>query len=229
MATTGTFNFNLDLAQLVEEAFERAGGEMKSGYDLRTARRSLNLMFADWANRGLNMWTFEQDTVALLEDMADYALPAETVDVMELYVREGTAASQRDIPLQRIALQTYAAIPNKNAQGDRPTLACVSRSRDAPVITVWPTPNTNAALTYSIVYWRLRRIQDSGYGANTQDVPFRFLPAMTAGLAYYLALKIPGGLMRLPELKAQYDEAWLLAADEDREKTSVRLVPGRRY
>lgn len=228
MATSGTYNFNLDLVQIVEEAFERAGGEMKSGYDLRTARRSLNLLFADWANRGLNMWTFSQGTETLVPDILSYSLPAETVDVMEVYLRKGTGTNQIDTPLQRVALQTYAAIPNKN-ETDLPRLVCVMRTVNGPELQLWPVPDADTAAEYSLVYWRLRRIEDSGYGANTQDIPFRFLPALVAGLAYYIALKLPSGLERLPVLKAQYDEAWLLAADEDREKTSVRLVPGRRY
>lgn len=224
MATTsGTTTFNLDLAQLVEEAFERCGSEMRSGYDLRTARRSLNLMFADWANRGLNMWTFEQGQITLELDAPSYALPADTVDLMEVYLRTNSGeADQQDIPLTRISQSNYAALPYKN-QGGRPSHVLVRRV-GTPAVLLWPVPDVS---TYSLVYWRLRRIQDAGNGANVQDVPFRFLPAMAAGLAYYLALKIPGALERLPILKAEYDSAWLLAADEDREKASIRLVPAK--
>jgi hypothetical protein len=228
MATSGTYNFSLDLAQVVEEAFERAGSEMRSGYDLRTARRSLNLLFADWANRGLNMWTFEEGTLALVDGQIEYTLPASTVDVMEVYIRSGSGSSQLDLPLQRVALQTYAAVPNKLIEG-RPLQVCVDRQRDAPNLLLWPVRGSPEASTYTIVYWRLRRIEDAGHGSNTQDVPFRLVPAMVAGLAYYLAMKVPGGLERLAILKQQYDEAWMLAAEEDREKTSVRFIPARRW
>lgn len=220
-STSGTTAFNLDLAQVVEEAFERVGGEMRSGYDLRTARRSMNLMFADWANRGLNMWTFEQGTTSMLEGIADYSLPSDTVDLMDCVLRIGTGTSQRDTPLARMSLTNFANLPNKNQTG-QPTTVIVGRT-SSPAITVWPVPDVSDS--YTVVYWRLRRIQDAGHGANIQDVPFRFLPAMVAGLAYYLALKVPGGLERLDVLKMQYDEAWGTAADEDREKASIRFVP----
>lgn len=221
MTTSGTTNFNLDLAQLVEEAYERVGVEMRSGYDLRTARRSLNLMFADWANRGLNMWTFEQGTVAMEQDTATYDLPEDTVDLMEVHLRTGTGFSILDQPFERVSLSTYAGISHKGMTG-RPSKVLIDRV-GTPRIVVWPVPD--ASLTYTLVYWRLRRIQDAGHGVNTMDVPFRFLPVLVAGLAYYLALKVPGGLERLPILKLQYDEAWSMAAEEDREKASIRLVP----
>lgn len=224
MATSGTTTFNLDLTQIVEEAFERCGVEMKSGYDLRTARRSLNLMFADWANRGLNMWTFEQGTIPLVASTAEYTLPTDTVDLLEIYYRTGSGATQLDRSLTRISLPTYAAIPSKNMEGD-PYQVLVNRV-GAPSVTVWPVPK--AGTTASIVYWRMRRIQDAGTGANSMDVPFRFLPAMVAGLAYYLALKL-GAMDRVNLLKAQYDEAWIFAAEEDREKASVRFVPQRAH
>lgn len=220
--TSGTTTFNLDLTQIVEEAFERCGAEMKSGYDLRTARRSLNLMFADWANRGLNMWTFEQGTVALVAGTATYDLPDDTVDLMEVYLRTGTGTTQKDAALSRIALTTFASIPAKNQTGD-PSMILVNRV-GTPSVTLWPVPK--AGIEASLVYWRLRRIEDAGNGMNSMDVPFRFLPALVAGLAYYLALKL-GAVDRLVILKGQYDEAWAMAAEEDREKTSVRLVPGR--
>lgn len=222
MATSGTTTFNLDLAQLVEEAYERVGVEMRTGYDLRTARRSLNLMFADWANRGLNMWTFEQGSIILTNLLNDYDLPADTVDLMEVHLRTGTGESQQDRKIERIALQTYANLPYKEKTG-RPTMVLIDRV-GTPRIKFWPVPDD--ADTYTFVYWRLRRIQDAGHGVNTMDVPFRFIPAMVAGLAYYLALKVPGGLERLEVLKGQYDEAWGLASEEDREKASIRLVPG---
>jgi hypothetical protein len=224
MATSGTTAFNMDLTELVEEAFERCGAELRTGYDLRTARRSLNLLFADWANRGINMWTFEQGTIPLVPGTATYNLPADTVDLMEHVIRTGagSASTQADLNITRISVSTYATIPNKLQQA-RPIQVWIERLQDAPRITVWPVPDNSQ--TYTFVYWRLRRIDDAGNGVNTMDVPFRFLNCMVAGLAYYLAMKLPNGTQRLEVLKAQYDEAWDLASTEDREKAAVRFVP----
>jgi hypothetical protein len=228
MAVSGTTAFNLDLTEIVEEAFERAGSEMRSGYDLRTARRSLNLLFADWANRGINMWTFEQGTIPLVQGTATYNLPADTVDLMEQVIRTGagSASTQADLTITRISVSTYATIPNKLQQA-RPIQVWIQRLVDNPTITVWPVPD--GSQNYTFVYWRLRRIDDAGNGVNTMDVPFRFLPCMVAGLAYYLALKVKGGTERLQILKQQYDEAWDLAASEDREKAAVRFVPRQMF
>jgi hypothetical protein len=224
MATSGTTAFNMDLTELVEEAFERCGAEMRTGYDLRTARRSLNLLFADWANRGINMWTFEQGSIVLIPGQATYDLPANTVDLMEHVIRTGagSASTQADLNITRISVSTYATIPNKLQQA-RPIQVWIERLQPNPRITVWPTPDNTQ--TYTFVYWRLVRIDDAGNGVNTMDVPFRFLNCMVAGLAYYLALKIPNAVQRLDVLKAQYDEAWELASTEDREKAAVRFVP----
>lgn len=223
MATSGTATFNLDLQELIEEAGERCGYEIRTGHDFKTARRSLNLMFADWANRGLNMWTFEEASVALVAGTDTYTLPADTVDVMESYIRTGSGSTQVDITVERFSVSDYAAIPNKTMTG-RPINLLVRREAAAPQVTFWPVPDDSTTYTYR--YWRLRRIQDAGDGVNTQDLPFRFLGAMVAGLAYYLAMKVPGGLDRLPVLKEQYQDAMLAAMDEDREKADVRLVPG---
>jgi hypothetical protein len=227
MATSGLSNFNVDLTEIVEEAFERVGSEMRTGYDLRTARRSLNLMFADWANRGINMWTFEQGTQVLTPGVATYELPADTVDLMEHVIRTGagSASTQADLTITRISVSTYATIPNKLTQA-RPIQIWIERL-NTPRFTVWPVPDNTQ--TYTLVYWRLRRIQNAGEGVNTMDMPFRFLPCMIAGLAYYLAMKVPGGIDRLAILKAQYDEAWDLAASEDREKAAVRFVPRQMF
>ena len=227
MTTSGIANFNPDLTEIVEEAFERVGSEMRTGYDLRTARRSLNLMFADWANRGVNMFTFEQGQQILTPGTATYPLPADTVDLLEHVVRTGAGnqATQADLTITRISVSTYATIPNKLAQG-RPIQIWIERL-NTPQFTVWPVPDDSQQ--YTLVYWRLRRIQNAGDGVNTMDMPFRFLPCMIAGLAYYLAMKVPGGMDRLQVLKQQYDEAWELAATEDREKAAVRFVPRRQY
>ena len=227
MATSGTSAFNLDLTEIVEEAFERVGSEMRTGYDLRTARRSLNLMFADWANRGVNMWTFEQGSINLVPGQATYPLPTDTVDLLEHVIRTGagSASTQADLTITRISVSTYATIPNKLQQA-RPIQVWIERL-NTPRITVWPVPDNSQP--YTFVYWRMKRIQDAGNGVNTMDMPFRFVPCMVAGLAYYLALKVPGGADRMGVLKQQYDEAWQLASDEDREKASVRFVPRQMF
>ena len=304
MTTSGTATFNLDLTEIVEEAFERAGSELRTGYDLRTARRSLNLMIADWANRGINMWTFEQGTITLTQGLATYALPNDTVDLLEHVIRTGagSASTQADLTITRISVSTYATIPNKLQQArpiqmwfqrldgqtssigttlnggitatattitvtsaaglpatgfvliDSETIqygyisgnvlsncfrgqngttaathltAAAVYTQNLPSVTVWPTPDNTA--TYQFVYWRMRRIDDAGGGVRTMDVPFRFLPCLVAGLAYYLALKVENGAQRLEILKMQYDEAWELAAAEDREKAALRFVPRQQY
>ena len=302
--TSGAVSFNLDLTELVEEAFERAGGELRSGYDLRTARRSLNIMFADWANRGINLWTIETGTIDLVQGQNTYPLPNDTIDLLEHVIRTGgnSTATQADLTITRISVSTYATIPNKIQQA-RPIQIWIQRfngqtsptgltldgaitSTDTtitlsstiglpaagfikvdleiinygyidgnvlyncfraqqnttaashitgstvyweqvPAVTVWPTPDN--AQQYTVVYWRLRRTQDAGGGVNIMDVPFRFLPCMAAGLSYYIASKIPTGMERLPMLKAQYDEAWEMAAYEDHEKAALRLVPRQTY
>ena len=217
----------MDLTEIVEEAFERAGGELRTGYDLRTASRSLNLMFSQWANKGLNMFTYEQGLINLIPGQATYNLPADTVDLLEHVIRTGagSASTQADLTITRISVSTYATIPNKLQQA-RPIQVWIERL-DTPRFTVWPVPDNSQP--YVFVYWRLRRMQDAGTGVNTMDMPFRFYEAMTAGLAYHLALKIPGAMERLPILKEQYDSAWELASSEDREKSAVRWVPRRQF
>jgi hypothetical protein len=181
MTTSGTSAFNLDLTEIVEEAFERVGSEMRTGYDLKTARRSLNLMFADWANRGVNMWTFEQGSIPLVAGTATYNLPADTVDLLEHVIRTGagSASTQADLTITRISVSTYATIPNKLQQA-RPIQVWIERL-NTPRITVWPVPDNSQP--YTFVYWRMKRIQDAGNGVNTMDMPFRFVPCMVAGLA----------------------------------------------
>lgn len=221
MTTSGTATFNLDLSDIVEEAFERCGAELRSGYDFRTARRSLNLLFQDWANRGVNLWTLEQGTIPLVAGTATYALPVDTVDLLDHVIRTGSGTTQADITISRISSSTYASIPTKTSTG-RPIQVWIKRL-ESPEITVWPVPDTSQP--YTFVYWRLRRMQDAGSATNTMDVPFRFLPALVCGLAYYLSMKIPDAMARMEVLKAQYDEAWNTASEEDREKAPVRFVP----
>ena len=296
------------MTELVEEAFERVGSEMRTGYDLKTARRSLNLLFADWANRGVNMWTFEQGTIPLVQGLNTYALPNDTVDLLDHVIRTqaNQQSNQADLTITRISISTYATIPNKLTQA-RPIQLWVQRLdgqvsptgftyqsadtgaqtltlsstanlpttgylnigtetiyygwvnnstqlggvfraqngtsqtspavgtavyvNNVPRITVWPTPDQGVVGTpyYQFVYWRMRRVEDAGGGVNVMDVPFRFIPCMVAGLSYYMALKVPNALDRLPILKQQYDEAWDLAAQEDQERAAVRFVPRRQY
>ena len=228
MATSGTSVFNLDFAEIAEEAFERAGKEMRTGYDLRTARRLFNLMTIEFQNRGINMWTIEEGEINLVQGVDTYDLPADTIDLLEHVIRTGAgnAATQADLSITRISVSTYATIPNKPAQG-RPIQVWVQRLRDNPKITVWPVPNqgTEEDPYYIFKYWRMRRIEDAGDGANTADVVFRFLPAVTAGLAYYIAMKTPELADRLQMLKMVYEEQFDLAAQEDREKAAIRFVP----
>lgn len=228
--TTDTTGFNLDLSEIVEEAYERCGAEARTGYDMRTARRSLNLLLLDWANRGINMWTIESGTIPLVQGTQTYDLPLDTIDLIEYAVRTGTGTTQTDLTMSRTSVSDWAALPAKNATG-RPIQLMVQRRTGAnnsagtpvpPRVHVWPIPDNS---TYTFVYWRLRRMQDAGHGLNGQDIPFRFLPALTAGLAYFLSLKVPNAIMRRQELKADYDETWELAATEDRERATLRIVP----
>lgn len=226
MTTSGTTGFNLDLNNLVEEAFERCGAELRTGYDMRTARRSLNLLTIEWANRGINLWTIEQGELPLIQGQAVYDLPDDTIDLLDHVVRTGTGQNQTDINISRISESTYSTIPNKNALG-RPIQMWVQRLRDNPKANIWPTPEQSNY--YTLVYWRLRRVQDAGNGTTTQDIPFRFLPCLVAGLAYYLAMKIPDGETRLATLQTEYERQWALASDEDREKADLRITPRLLY
>ena len=304
MATTsGTSVFNLDLNDLIEEAFERCGRELRTGYDFRTARRSLNLLTIEWANRGINLWTIEQGQILMNSFQAIYPLPVDTIDLLDQVIRtnNGSQSNQIDININRISESTYSTIPNKNTNG-RPIQVWINRQtglspavaattlsgsisatdttitlanasalpiagfvtigsetigyqnivgnqilnawrgqngttaaahstgasvtvQNLPCINVWPTPNPPGD-QYTFVYWRLRRIQDAGNGTNIGDIPFRFVNALVAGLAFYLSSKLPGvDPQRIPMLKADYEQQWTLAEQEDREKAAVRFVP----
>ena len=221
MATSGTTSFNMDFTEIAEEAWERAGSEMRSGYDLRTARRSMNLLMIEWQNRGINMWTIDEGEVSLTSGTVEYDLPADTIDLMEHVIRTGTGTNQQDLTISRISVSTYATIPNKNATG-RPIQIWIERLRDNPKFKIWPVPDSN---DYTLKYWRMRRIQDAGAGVETADMTFRFLPCLVAGLAYYIAMKVPELAQRAQLLKQDYEEQFLLASQEDREKTPARFVP----
>ena len=308
MSTTGTSNFNLDMNDLIEEAFERCGMELRSGYDFRTARRSLNLLTIEWANRGINLWTIEQGQIPMNTGQAIYPLPVDTIDILDAVTRtnNGSSSNQIDINLSRISESTYITIPNKNTTG-RPIQMWINRqsggvatlpqttlanaitttaqttidltnasnlptqgfiniggetigyqnivgnqivnawrgqngttasthlagvdvyNNQLPSVNVWPTPNPPGS-QYTLVYYRMRRIQDAGTGVRTADIPFRFINCMAAGLAYHLSMKLPGVPdNRIVMLKADYEQQWQLAADEDREKAAIRFVPRNLY
>jgi hypothetical protein len=301
MSTSGTTAFNLDLNNLVEEAFERCGSQLRSGYDLRTARRSLNLLTIEWANRGVNLWTIEQGQVNLVTGQSLYPIDNDTIDLLDTVIRQnnGSASNQVDINISRISESTYSTIPNKLTTG-RPIQVWINRqsaqintttvtldgtitASDTSItvsdssllasggfikigsetigyanvvgntltncyrgqagttaaahttgaavsvqnlnsINVWPTPDAGGA-PYTFIYWRMRRIQDAGNGATEQDIPFRLLPCMVAGLAFYMGQKIPEAQPRLQFLKQEYEEQWLMASTEDRDKAASRFVP----
>jgi len=299
--TSGSASFNLELTDLIEEAFERAGLELRSGYDMRTARRSLNLLTIEWANRGINLWTIEQGQITINTGQAMYALPVDTIDLLDQVIRTGSNQTQVDINISRISESTYSTIPTKNANG-RPIQVWINRQTgqqnainaklaanisstattltltsvaelgttgfiqigseiisyqnvdtaakqllncfraqngttatahttteaitvlNLPNVNVWPTGDGGGP--YTFIYWRMRRLQDAGDGVNVQDIPFRLIPCMVAGLAYLIAMKKPeADPQRVVGLKAEYEQQWLLASQEDRDKAADRYVP----
>jgi len=236
MTTSGTSTFNLNVLDIIEEAFERNGKEVRTGYDLRTARRSLNLLFTELANRGINLWTIEEGSIPLYSGTFIYDLPVDTVDLLDQVIRTGTGQNQTDIAITRISGSTYSTIPNKNATG-RPIQVWVHRRSGAtypvtgaaaPQVYVWPSPDqgTISVPYYTLVYWRLRRMNDAGNGEDTQDIPFRYLNVLIAGLSYYLAMKLPDiDPGRRAELRNDYEFQLDLANQEDREKADARFVP----
>ena len=228
MATSGTTAFDMDFTEIAEEAWERAGREMRSGYDLRTARRSMNLLTIEWQNRGLNLWTIDEGTVTLVKGTSQYDLPADTIDLLEQVIRtdSGDQYTQSDLTISRISVSTYASIPNKLTQG-RPIQVYIERLVANPKINVWPVPDKDNE--YIFKYYRMRRIQDAGSGVETADMSFRFLPCLVAGLAYYIAMKDPDLASRIPLLKDVYEEQFRLAAEEDRVKAPAKFVPRISY
>ena len=222
MATSGTSTFNLEISEIVEEAFERCGLQSKTGYDMETARRSLNLLSLEWVNRGLNFWTVEQGTKTLTASTSTVTMDADTVDLIQHWIRDGSGTSQSDLPISRFSVSQYSTIPNKLTEG-RPVNLYIDKQRDAPVVYFWPTPSK----AYTFVYQQIRRIEDTGaVGSTDPDVPARFLPALVSGLAYMISQKYPEAFVRSSELKAEYEFQWQLAAQEDRDRASVHFVPG---
>ena len=226
MASSGTYSFNLDLSDILEEAYERAGLELRSGYDYRTARRSLDLMFLEWQNKGLNLWTVQEGSQTLTAGTGRYALAGDQLDVIEASLRtdDGDADKQSDLTMSRISISQYSHLTNKLTQG-RPIQYWIEKDPDAIALNVWPVPDD--AQTYKVNYYYIQRVEDTGSPAsNNVDIPARFLPCMAAGLAYYISVKRPEASDRAPLLKQIYDEQWDLAADADRDKSSFFMVPG---
>lgn len=223
MTTSGTAAFDLQFDDLITEAFERCGLQTRTGYDMRTARISLNLLFAEWANRGLNLWTIEQRQVTMVYGQPEYTLPSDTVNVLSAVIRTGTGQNQQDITIDRISQNEYLHLPDKNTQS-RPAQYYVQRTVPAKLF-VYPAPDNTQ--TYIFRYYAVRRIQDAGAYTNTADISFRFLPCLVAGLAYYIALKkAPDRVMLLKQL---YEEEYTRAAQEDRDIASVYLTPDVGY
>lgn len=229
MTTSGATAFNPAVVEYIEEAYERAGGELRSGYDLATARRSLNILTADWASRGINLWLLDQESQALTQGTAAYNLPSDNIDLLDATIRTTVSGTQTDYVITRIGVGQYNSIPNKLTQA-RPLQFFVQKTL-TQTVTLWPVPD--GALTYTLVYWRLRRIQDAGGGGSyTMDIPFRFIPALVSGLAYYLALKSQSqqfqgiwGTQKLNMLQQQYMSDLQNASEEDRDRASLFLTP----
>ena len=217
MATSGTTTFNLSIDDLIEEAFERCGMRPTSGYQLTSARRSLNLLFLDWANRGLNLWTIEQATYPLTAGVNEISLDASVVNVLEAVIRQNNQGINTDVYIERISREDWLNVPDKTTQA-RPAQFYVQRT-NIPKVFFYPAADQD----YTFVYYRIRRIQDAGAYTNDADVNFRFLPCLTSGLAYYLSLKFAAE--RASALKAIYEEDFLRAAMEDRDTASVQFVP----
>jgi hypothetical protein len=218
MTTSGSRDFNLDVAEVIEEAYERCGLEVRTGYDAKTARRSLNLMFAEWANRGLNLWTVKQNTITLTQGQAQETLTDDVVDLLDVVLRrDGT-----DYEVERISRGDYATLPNKTTQG-RTSQYWLNRQVD-PVINLWAVPENS---TDQLIYYYVRRIEDADTLVNTTDMPFRFFPCMVAGLAYYIAMKRSPERIQL--LKTVYEEEFQRAADEDQGRTPLKLQPSLSY
>lgn len=216
-----------DISELFEEAFERAGLEMRTGYDLRTVRRSLNFLTLEWQNRGLNLFTIESGTIPLVAGTATYTAPDDTIDLIEHQLRTGTGVNQIDTALMRVSVSTYAQQTNKNTQG-RPTQIYISRGASDVTATLWPVPD--ASTSYTLLYYRLKGIDglSSGLGGSAA-IPPRFVPALVSGLAFHIAMKKPEAAARAVALKQEYEEQFNLAAAEDRERASIHLTPGRAF
>lgn len=220
MTTSGTTVFNLDIIEIIEDAYEMVGKEVRGGYDVKTARRSLDLLTKEWANRGINFWTIEESDAPITTGQQTLVLDADTIDVLDAVWRRLSGLQQQDRTMTRMSVKEWAQTANKNTTS-LPSRYWINRTVP-PVMTIWPVPTEDGTL----VYWKLRRIEDAGNYTNNMDVPTRFLPAMVSGLAYYLAIKTQGADQRIPILQAEYERQFKLASDEDRERASLFLLPG---
>lgn len=220
MATSGTATFNLDIVDIIEEAYELTGSELRAGYDMRTARRSLNMLMREWGNKGINFWTVREDDIAITAGTTQITLASDVIDIMDAVWRTGSGVSQNDRILTRMSVVDWAQTANKQTTG-LPTQFWVNRVVPATV-NLWPVTTQSGTFTY----WGMRSIQDVGAYGNNMDIPPRFLPALTTGLAYYLALKAgPDMAQTAVVLKTEYDRQFQLASEEDRDKTPFKLVP----
>ena len=226
MATSGTYAFNLDLGDAIEEAFERAGLQLRGGYDYRTARRSINLLMLEWQNRGLNLWTVQEATQALTAGTSRYTLSGDVLDIVEAFIRTDAADvnNQFDQTLNRMSISQYAHLSNKLTQS-KPLQYYIEKDPSAISVNLWPSPDDQK--TYTLVYYYMQRVEDTGSPAsNNMDIPSRFLPCLVAGLAYKLSIKYGPDTNRSTLLKADYEEQWTEAADADRGKASLYISPG---
>ena len=220
MATSGSTDFEPNVAEFVEEAFERCGLELRTGYDLKTAKRSINLMLAEWANRGLNQWTIEQTTTTVIEGTTDYNLNANIIDILDVVCRRTVSGTQTDISMDRLSRSEYINIPNKDTKARQSHF--FFNKQNNPVLQVWPAPENSTDI---LVYNKLVRMDDADKATNTMDMPFRFYPCFAAGLAYYISVK------RAPEkttlLKQLYEEEFNRAMSQDEDRASFRIRPFR--
>ena len=227
MATSGTTSFNLNIDEVIDEGYERCGLTTNAGYDLRSARRSLDLLFAEWGNRGIHLWKVALNENALVSGQAEYSVASNVSDVLEAFVSSTAAASNdantQDVSLSKIDRSTYAALPNKLATG-QPSQYYVERVT-TPKIYLYQAPDLNTYTT--LKYYVIKRIEDAGAYTNDADVAYRFLPCMCAGLAYYLAMKKAPQLVQ--QNKLIYEDELKRALDEDGQRTSTFITPQSFY
>ena len=220
MATSGTTSFNITIDDVIEEAYERCGVRTNSGNDIKSARRSLNLLFSEWGNRGINLWKVKSETTTLVNGQVTYSTPSDCNDVLEAVV---TTTGGNQQTLTKVSRSEYIAIPNKTDSGT-PSQYYVNRQIN-PTISLYLAPDTSAVT--NIFYYYLARIEDVGAYTNTSDMPFRFFPCMVSGLAFYLSQKIAPD--RIQALKLLYEDELKRALEEDGQRTSVYITPNVYY
>ena len=222
MATSGTRAFNLNVATAIEEAYELAGLEARTSYDAVTARRSLDIMFADWSNRGVQMWEVSKQTQTLTKGTNEYTLNSHDIDILDAYIERTVNGTVTDYQLTRVDRNEYISIPTKATEA-RPTQFWLERLT-TPVVHLYPTPENS---TDKLIYYSWQRIQDAGASVNDTDIPSRFIPCLVSGLAYYLCIK--KNTQKLPIIQALYEKDLMNALQYDADRSSVHLVPNRGY